>query len=130
MSQSSAASPIPGTPEQWLEHAKSDLALAEIAPIPPGVLLESLCFHAQQAAEKAIKAVLVSRGITFKLVHDIAYLSELMPSVPMEVEDAAELNVYAVELRYPAVLSSPTEAEKKTAIEQARAVVRWAEAEI
>ncbi len=46
----------PGSPADWLRHAASDLKLARIAR-PPEVLLEALCFHAQQAAEKALKAV-------------------------------------------------------------------------
>lgn len=52
----------PGSPESWLVYANSDLALAKSAA-GPGILLESLCFHAQQAAEKAIKAVLIHSGI-------------------------------------------------------------------
>ena len=38
-----------GSATDWLRHARSDLALAQDAALP-GVLLESLCFHAQQAA--------------------------------------------------------------------------------
>lgn len=41
----------PGSPADWLRYAYSDLALAGITPLPQ-VLLEQLCFHAQQAAEK------------------------------------------------------------------------------
>jgi len=44
----------PGSPADWLQHAQSDLALARTTPLPP-ILSEELCFHAQQAAEKAIK---------------------------------------------------------------------------
>jgi len=43
----------------WLAYAESDLAVAGGVD-RPGVLTETLCFHAQQAAEKAIKAVLVA----------------------------------------------------------------------
>jgi HEPN domain-containing protein len=55
--------PRRGSPGDWLRHARSDLALARTTPTPE-IMLEALCFHAQQAAEKAIKAVLVVRGIT------------------------------------------------------------------
>ena len=44
----------PGSPADWLRHAYSDLALAGVTPLPQ-VLLEQLCFHAQQAAEKPLK---------------------------------------------------------------------------
>ena len=36
-----------------------------------GALLEDLCFEAQQAAEKAIKAVFVHRGESFPYIHDL-----------------------------------------------------------
>ena len=49
---------VPGSAEDWLRYAKSDLELARIEK-PEGVLLENLCFHAQQAAEKTLKAVLI-----------------------------------------------------------------------
>ena len=49
----------PGSPTDWLRHAYSDLALASITPSSQ-ILLEQLCFHAQQAAEKALKAILVA----------------------------------------------------------------------
>ena len=56
--------PIPGSPEDWLRYARSDLALAQQRQAPE-ILLATLCFHAQQAAEKSIKAVLVQRGMIF-----------------------------------------------------------------
>ncbi len=65
----------PGTSEDWLARAKGDLALAK-APLPEGGFYEGLCFHAQQAAEKAIKAVYVSRGLAFRYTHDLDVLLE------------------------------------------------------
>ncbi|MBP7829731.1 MAG: HEPN domain-containing protein [Kiritimatiellae bacterium] len=49
--------PVPGSAADWLRHAKADLALARV-PLPEEGLYLSLCFHAHQAAKKAIKAVL------------------------------------------------------------------------
>ncbi|HEX5416749.1 MAG TPA: HEPN domain-containing protein [Chloroflexota bacterium] len=46
-----------GTPEEWLRRARSNLLRAQ-QPRPEGVYWEDLCFDAQQAAEKAIKALL------------------------------------------------------------------------
>ena len=48
----------PGSPQDWLRHARSDLALAGV-PKTGKVLYAHLCFHAQQAAEKALKGVLL-----------------------------------------------------------------------
>lgn len=50
---------VPGLPNEWLSHAKSDLRLAYLAAGDEFVRREQVCFHAQQAAEKAIKAVLL-----------------------------------------------------------------------
>ena len=48
-----------GSADDWLRHAESDLSLAQIKRNGDEILIETLCFHAQQAAEKALKAVLV-----------------------------------------------------------------------
>ena len=49
---------LPGSPGEWLRYARSEYRLAAIRR-PRGVMLDVLCYHAQQAAEKAIKAVLL-----------------------------------------------------------------------
>ena len=46
-----------GTPEEWLERAKGNLALAKQRK-PKEAYWDDLCFEAEQAAEKSIKAVL------------------------------------------------------------------------
>jgi HEPN domain-containing protein len=46
----------------WLSRARGDLALAR-APLPQGGYLDDLCYHAQQAAEKALKAVHIHQGL-------------------------------------------------------------------
>jgi len=118
-----------GSPEDWLRHARSDLRLARLSP-PPGVLLEGLCFHAQQAAEKALKAVLVAQDTPFPRSHSIGRLVELLPrdiTVPREVEDAASLTDYAVTTRYPGVSEPVDEEEYQAAVHLAEAVVAWAE---
>jgi len=71
---------VPGFPEEWLSHAKSDLRLAHLAAGDELVRREQVCFHAQQAAEKAIKAVLLSREIEFPLTHDIEQLLDIVES--------------------------------------------------
>jgi HEPN domain len=52
---------IPGSPEEWLSHAQSDLRLAHLGFKDPQIIRGQVCFHAQQAAEKAIKGVLLFR---------------------------------------------------------------------
>ena len=52
-------------PIEWLNCARSNLARAKADSRIPNVYLEDLCFDAQQAAEKAIKAVLLNLGVRF-----------------------------------------------------------------
>jgi hypothetical protein len=63
---------MPGSPQEWLNHAKSDLRLVHLAATDELMRREQACFHAQQAAEKAIKAVLVLGGIEFPFVFRLA----------------------------------------------------------
>lgn len=119
----------PGSPADWLRHAYSDLALAGITPLPQ-VLLEQLCFHAQQAAEKALKGILVACNVAVPRTHNLRTLFDLLPVdllVPSDVQLAAGLSDYAVASRYPGV-SEPVEAEEcREAVDLAEAVVYWAE---
>ena len=122
--------PIPGSPQEWLARARGDLALAA-APLPLGGFYEDLCFHAQQAAEKALKAVYLHRDWTFRYVHDLEELITGLRQnglrVPEAVEDAVVLTSYAFEARYPGLAEPVSEEEYRQAIELAQTVVRWAE---
>ena len=61
-------------------------------------------FHAQQAAEKLIKAVLAARGVTFVKSHALGYLIGLVEEndigAPAELSEADVLSPWAVEFRY------------------------------
>ncbi|HEV8574581.1 MAG TPA: HEPN domain-containing protein [Dehalococcoidia bacterium] len=118
-----------GSPAEWLRYARSDLELARLAP-PPGVMPEALCFHAQQAAEKALKAVLIAHELPFPRTHNLRTLLDLLPQTlaPLaEVQDAARLTDYAVFSRYPAEAEPVTEEEHQEAVRLATAVLAWAE---
>jgi len=120
----------PGCPENWLLYARSDLALASIEP-PPGVLLDALCYHAQQSTEKALKAVLVAWKVNFPPTHNLKILLELLPddlAIPDQVIQSASLTIYAVASRYPDALGPVMErSEWQEALTLAKAVVEWAE---
>jgi len=121
--------PEAGSPQDWLRHARSDLALAEGGG-PQYVLLETLCFHAQQAVEKSIKAVLVHHGIAFPKVHSIERLIDLLPSHiarPDDLIGSAQLTAYATVFRYPGDFEDVTSAGYHEAVRLARSVVCWAE---
>ena len=122
------------SPEAWLRRARSNLAQARAGKIDKDVLYEDLCFDAQQAAEKAIKAILVSRGIGFPKMHSIEGLLTLVESskldVPSDVRGAEILTSYAVLTRYPGLSEEISEEEYSRALELTERVVRWAEAAV
>lgn len=120
---------VPGSPEDWLARAIGDLALARV-PLPEGGYYEDLCFHAQQAAEKAIKAVYKKHDLAFRYIHDLGeLLADLMDmgiTIPPDVEAAQILTAYAWEARYPGLAEPVTREEYQEAVQQADDVVRWA----
>ena len=69
-----------------------------------GMDLRIVCFHAQQAVEKLLKAVLVSRGAVFSRTHNLAHLAEMLVQagvpLPLPVDVLSRLNPYAVIFRY------------------------------
>ncbi|MBM3501837.1 MAG: HEPN domain-containing protein [Armatimonadetes bacterium] len=121
----------PGSPSHWLERARGDLALAS-APLPEGGFREDLCYHAQQAAEKAVKAVYVHRGWAFRSVHDLEELITGLERKGLTVPDAVKscftLTVFASESRYPRLSEPVTADELQEATAIAARVVRWADA--
>ena len=119
----------PDDPREWLNRARSNLARAKAKR--KGVYLEDLCFDAQQAAEKAIKALLIKRDVAFPYVHDLAELLTLVEKagqpVPERIKQAAKLSRFAVFTRYPDIGPSIKEKEYRETIEIAARVVKWAE---
>jgi len=121
----------PDDPREWLSRARSNLAKAKSAFGTPEVYLEDLCFDVQQAAEKAIKAILIHLDVRFPYVHDLAQLLALIeqagPTVPKPVRQAARLSEYAVETRYPGLSEPVTRQEYEEALAIAEEIVRWAQ---
>ena len=119
----------PDDPREWLNRARSNLAMARNRV--PDAYLEDLCFEAQQAAEKAIKAVMISRDIDFPYVHNLALLLSILEddgeTIPNPVRRAARLTPYAVDTRYPGLSNPVEEQEYMDAVEIAETVVRWVE---
>ncbi len=68
-------------------------------------LLDTVGFHAQQCAEKALKAFLAHHQRAFAKTHELEYLVNLCASIDPSfagfLPTAAELTVFAVVNRYP-----------------------------
>ena len=89
---------------RWIAKADEDLAAAERLIALDDSLAAVVCFHAQQAVEKLLKALLVFAGVPFARTHDVIQLAQLLPGdlvPPVPLVDLAPLNRYAVEARYP-----------------------------
>jgi HEPN domain-containing protein len=111
-----------------LARAADDEAAAKALLDVESVTDAVVGFHAQQAVEKAIKAVLVERGVVYRLTHDLAYLMEVCEdaeiAVPGELAEADRLSAFAVRLRYddpPAAV-----VDRHQALALASAAIRWA----
>lgn len=114
---------------EWLRYAEADLAFAGV-PLPEKGMLEQLVFHAQQAAEKAIKAVLESEGVIFPKTHSIEFLLTLLPAGVSREDlptDADKLTGYATVFRYPGEATISYE-DYRRLLGIAQKTVKWANA--
>lgn len=119
-------------PEIWLRRARSNLAIAR-AGKGENVLLEDLCFEAQQAAEKALKALLLHLIGEYPRTHAFTVLLTRLESqvpVPAKVRDVIELSDYAVQMRYPGDYYPVTEAEYERAVTLAEQTIAWVSSQI
>ncbi len=70
----------------------------------PEVKFRLACFHAQQAIEKLLKAVLIFNGIEYQRTHDLHMLATLLlkngVTPPCSPEELTRLNPFAVTFRY------------------------------
>jgi HEPN domain-containing protein len=105
-----------------LKKAGNDLIAAE-ATVATGQALDMVCFHAQQAAEKCIKALLALRDVEYPWRHDLAELLALAqphwPELATMEEPVVALAPFAVAVRYEDAID-PTMAEARSALAAAR----------
>ena len=122
----------PDHPLEWIRLAKDDLDTAQLGT--DLVSLEILCFHAQQAVEKALKAVLVDRSTDVPYTHDIeellATLEESGVPCPVASPEANRLTRYAVLTRYPGLAEAVTVEEYQSALLLAERILEWANDQI
>jgi HEPN domain-containing protein len=119
--------------KQWINFGDEDLRLARHA-----LTLSSSCptrliaYHAQQCAEKYLKAYLVFHHTDFPYTHNMSRLLELCEEKaewPESISNAEELTPFAITTRYPGEDERVTKKEALGAIDIAakvRKVVRTA----
>ncbi|MEM8484972.1 MAG: HEPN domain-containing protein [Bacteroidota bacterium] len=106
--------------QAWLNKADKDLLTAKREFSFEDPVIESVCFHSQQATEKYIKAYLVYKDIPFPKSHDIGKLIDLLDQNEKELHEykdiADTLTDYGVEIRYPDINDIPEKEEAKEAL--------------
>lgn len=95
----------------------------------PDPVYEAVCFHAQQCAEKYIKAFLEEQNLHFPKTHDLILLLHLgqgqLPALDALRQALARLSAYAVAFRYPGTQADSLAAQDALTIaERVRQAVR------
>ncbi len=103
--------------DEWLAKAEADLATARREFAFSGKRnFDAIGFHAQQAAEKLMKAVLISRDAPAPKIHDLESLDQLLRLVGVDrridATDLGDLTSAAVHARYPGNDITAANAEK------------------
>ncbi|MCC6094680.1 MAG: HEPN domain-containing protein [Eubacterium sp.] len=122
--------------QEWLKYIEQDLSVAKhlydkFYPKP----FEIICYHCEQAAEKAVKMLIVNKGSQGGLPrsHDISFLLNQinhMYSIPDEYYDYADtLSKYGVAARYPNELFLD-DFDAMEAIKYSEKIVSWAKSQL
>jgi HEPN domain-containing protein len=111
-------------PLAWVDRAEEDYTMARSALRRKIILANGACFHAQQCAEKYLKAALVSKGREFPKTHDLLTLNNLCLeasfTLGIGLRELARLSAHAVDTRYPG--AGPTSDDAREALETAKTV--------
>ncbi len=100
----------------WIAKRDEDLEMMAVALEHAPRLRDAIAFHAQQAAEKSMKALLAATGVEPPHVHDLVFLLEeiqkVLPVASISARDCQFLTPFATMARYPRRidLSPPVEA--------------------
>jgi HEPN domain-containing protein len=108
----------------WIEKADHDLGTAELTHQHIPEYFDTIAFHCQQAVEKYLKSYLIFIDLPLKRTHDLILLlgliSEVEPVSDNLFDNAAELQDYAIEVRYPDTIIELSDKDIIRAIEIAR----------
>ena len=111
----------------WMVKARSDLGAARKLASGPEAYLDTAIYHCQQAAEKAIKALLVQNDLRVEKTHDLEVLIErarpVAPVLTELLDHADRLTPYAIAYRYPGEQLVPSAEEFTAALAAAEEIV-------
>jgi HEPN domain-containing protein len=110
----------------WVRKAENDYRVAKHLSESCEDYAYGVTFHAQQTAEKYLKAFLVWHQIEFKKTHDIAILLEsaakAAPGISKTLAEVTELTPYGVEYRYPGDYPDVSVADAERSVQMAELV--------
>ncbi|MGH9446229.1 MAG: HEPN domain-containing protein [Terriglobia bacterium] len=119
---------------RWLKKAENDIVTARQTLSLPDGPTDTVAFHAQQAAEKALKALLTFQGVEFPKIHDLVRLVDLAAphssAVSRYREDLAEITNYAVQARYPDEFVEPARDDAAKSLHVAMEIVKIVKTEV
>ena len=111
---------------QWVAKAEKDFDLSRHLVSEGCFYREAIAFSAQQAAEKFLKAFLISHQIDFPKTHNLGELLDLVARIDAalaeHLRDATALNPYGVEYRYPGDFPELTQEDAEAALGLAQKV--------
>ena len=117
---------IAGEVGQWLQFAEDELADAEFLVNRRQATAHTAGFWAQQAAEKALKAVYIFVQVQYPFSHNLDELCQGIPegwAFKTAFPDLNELTLWAVVQRYPSAQGSLTLEDARRHVRQARALI-------
>lgn len=112
--------------QEWIKKAENDLLNAKTVIKIPNPPTDTICFHAQQCAEKYLKAFLISKDKEIIRTHNLRFLLEECQEFAGDLEKIREeaiiLNSYSIEARYPGDFIEYSVEEAQRAIEMAEKI--------
>jgi HEPN domain-containing protein/predicted nucleotidyltransferase len=122
--------------KEWIRQGDDELKTARY--LFDGSFYKSACFHSQQAIEKALKAVLLSKGWELEKTHSIERLAALLEGYKVKIDISDEDMVFIDSIyrgRYPAEvgllpLGEPTKADAQKAVGIAEQMIKKVKAKL
>jgi HEPN domain-containing protein len=118
---------------RWMEYAHTDIKAGHTLLRDPDHYPRHVCYLAQQAAEKALKAILVFLEMDYPYTHDLDRIREMIPMgwrVKTAYPKLYALTIWAVETRYPAEMPDIVEADATKALQLAEEIYQFIVSEI
>ena len=115
----------------WFNQAEKDLKKAEI--LFKNLQYDGATFYSQQAAEKSLKALCISKGLGLIKTHDLSLLGKKLELPLTLLEKAILLNPFYTSSRYPLVAEEQDVSNKENAklsINYAKEILKWCKEKI